>query len=153
MEIAAKFTRILAYGSPLLTVIVAAICRCSSGDVQLRIRRRAEVHAVHGVSMYAFLPGIIKALLATLTIFIGAAKASPSSTRSPVTWVPLVDPSSTFLYSVASSIDVFNIWILILTTIGYSCLTKVKRSTCYAVVFGWWIVNTLFWAGIAGAFS
>jgi hypothetical protein len=66
----------------------------------------------------------------------------------------LVDPTSShFLYSVLSAIDIFNIWVLILTGIGYSCVTRVKRGTCMAVVFGWWVVVTLVGAGIGALFA
>ena len=66
---------------------------------------------------------------------------------------PLFDPSSPFLYSVASSLDLFNLWTLILTGIGYSCVSKVKRGTCMAVVFGWWAVVVLVGAGFAALFA
>ena len=52
----------------------------------------------------------------------------------------LVDPTSShFLYSVLTAIDAFNIWTLVLTGIGYSCVTKVKRGTCMASRF--WLVG------------
>ena len=65
----------------------------------------------------------------------------------------LVDPSSHFLYSLLVSIDVFTIWTLLLAGIAFSCLTKVTRGTCLAVVFGWWVVFILTLSGIAAAFS
>jgi hypothetical protein len=58
-----------------------------------------------------------------------------------------------FLYSVASGIDIFMIWTLVLTAIGFTCVSKVKRGTAYAIVFGWWAVFTLLGAGLAAAFS
>ena len=61
----------------------------------------------------------------------------------------LVDPNSShFLYSILSSLDIFNIWILFLTGIGYSCVTRIKRGTCMGVVFGWWVVASLIGAAI-----
>lgn len=154
MEIAAKFTRYFAYGFPLLhLVIVAVIAGVLLGTFNFGFGAELKFAQCYAVSMYAFLPGIIKALLATVIVLATGGEGFTFENPVASNLGTFVDPSSTFLYSVASSIDVFTIWILILTTIGYSCLTKVKRSTCYAVVFGWWIVNTLLWAGIAGAFS
>ncbi|MGA7459344.1 MAG: YIP1 family protein, partial [Candidatus Korobacteraceae bacterium] len=60
---------------------------------------------------------------------------------------------SHFLYSVATSVDLFTIWTMVLTGIAFSCLTKVKRGTCMAVVFGWWLLVVLVGAGISAAFS
>ena len=65
----------------------------------------------------------------------------------------LVDPSSHFLYSVAVSLDVITIWTLVLTGIGFSCITKVKRGAALGVVFGWWALVVLAGAGIGAAFS
>ena len=49
------------------------------------------------------------------------------------------------------SVDIFTIWTLVLTGIGFSCITKVKRGTCMGVVFGWWVVVVLVGAGHCGA--
>jgi hypothetical protein len=66
----------------------------------------------------------------------------------------LIDPNSShFLYSLLTSLDAFSIWVLILTGIGYSCVTGVKRGTCMAVVFGWWAVVALVGGGIGALFG
>jgi hypothetical protein len=38
---------------------------------------------------------------------------------------------------------VFNLWTLTLTAIGITCISKVKRGTAFAVVFGWFAVVVL----------
>jgi hypothetical protein len=58
-----------------------------------------------------------------------------------------------FLYSVASALDIFMIWTLVLTAIGFTCVSKVKSATSYAIVFGWWAVFTLIGAAVGAAFS
>jgi len=106
------------------------------------------------VSMYAFLPGIVKTLIAIAVVGLGAAEGFTFQNPVASNLGGLIDPSSShFLYSILSSIDIFNIWILILTGIGYSCITRVKRSTCMGVVFGWWAVAALIGAGIGALFA
>ena len=154
MELAAKMTRIFAYGSPVLTIIiVVVIAAVLVGTFKLALG--AEVKFKHGlaISMYAFLPGIIKALLVIVTIMIGGGESFTFEHQLASNLGPLFDPSSPFLYSIASSLDLFNIWTLILTGIGYSCVSKVKRGTCMGVVFGWWAVVVLVGAGFAALFS
>ena len=56
---------------------------------------------------------------------------------------------SPVLYSVLTSFDVFLIWTLALTAIGFTCVGKIKTSTAFAVVFGWWLLFTLATAGLA----
>lgn len=45
------------------------------------------------------------------------------------------------------------IWTLVLTAIGFTCVSKVKKGTSFAVVFGWWAAFTLLTAGLGAAFS
>jgi hypothetical protein len=60
---------------------------------------------------------------------------------------------SVLLYNLASALDIFMIWTLVLTAIGFTCVSKVKRGTAYAVVFGWWAFFTLAGAAAGAAFS
>jgi Yip1 domain len=154
MEIAAKFTRYVAYIFPLFhLMLVAIIAAMLLGTFNFGFGAELRFAQCYAVSMYAFLPGVIKALLAILIVLVTGGENFTFENPVASNLGALVDPSSAFLYSVASSIDVFTIWILVLTAIGYSCVTRVKRGTCCGVIFGWWVVNTLLWAGIAAVFS
>jgi hypothetical protein len=57
------------------------------------------------------------------------------------------------MYSLATGLDIFMIWTLVLTAIGFTCVSKIKTGTAYAVVFGWWIVLTVAGAAVGAAFS
>jgi hypothetical protein len=50
-------------------------------------------------------------------------------------------------------LDVVTIWTLVLTAIGITCISKVKRGTAFAVVFGWFAVVVLARVALAAAFS
>jgi hypothetical protein len=54
---------------------------------------------------------------------------------------------------VGTALDIFMIWTLIVTAIGFSAVSKVKRSTALAIVFGWYFVFTIGAAGLAALFS
>jgi len=154
MEIAAKFTRYIAYSFPLFNLLLVAILAAVLlATFNFGFGAELKFAQCYAVSMYAFLPGIIKALLALVIVLVTGGEGFTFENPVASNLGGLVDPSSAFLHSLASSIDVFAIWILVLTAIGYSCLTRVKRSTCYAVIFGWWAIVSLVSAGIAGAFS
>src|SRR5271157_3711409 len=154
MDLAAKITRIFAYCSPVLTVIIIGIIAAVLlGTFNFGFGAELKFMQCMAISMYSFLPGIVKALLVILTLMIGGGEGFTFEHQLASNLGGLFDPSSPFLYSVASSLDLFNIWTLILTGIGYSCVTKVKRGTCMAVVFGWWAVMVLIGAGFAALFS
>ncbi len=154
MDAAAKLTRYIAYGFPLFhLLLVAIIAGVLMATFNFGFGAELKYAQCYALSMYAFLPGIIKALLAMIIVLATGGEAFTFENPIASNLGALVDPSSSFLYSVASSIDIFTIWILVLTAIGYSCLTRVKRGTCYGVIFGWWVFNTLLAGGIAAVFS
>jgi len=109
----------------------------------------------YAIVMYACLPLLVKTLLATAAL---AAGANPDTfvLQNPVATNPgyfLSPADSPFLFSLASAADIFMIWTLILTAIGFAAVTKLKRSTALAVVFAWYLVFALGSATSAGVFS
>jgi Yip1 domain len=107
------------------------------------------------IVVYAALPLMVKTLLACLSVLAGM-NADSFSFQNPVASNPgyFLNPANgVFLYSVATNIDIFMIWTLVLTAIGFTCVTKVKSGASYAIVFGWWAFFTLLGAGVGAAFS
>jgi len=108
------------------------------------------------VVTYAGLPGILKLVLAIASIMAGTNPDS-FTLQSPVATNPayFMNPaeSGAFLYSIASSLDIFLIWTLVLSAIGFTCISKVKKGTSFAIVFGWWLLFTVAGAGIGAALS
>lgn len=154
IELSAKITRYFAYGSPLLSLIVVSIISAVLlATFKFGFGADIRFPQALAIGMYSFLPGIIKAMLVILSIVIGGGESFNFQNQLASNLGALVDPKSTFLYSIATSIDVFTIWILVLQGIGYSCVTKLKRGTCMGVVFGWWAVVALVGAGIGSLFS
>lgn len=155
MRMGTAITRYFAYGWPLVSIVfVAIMAAVLMATFNFGFGAEVKFAQAMAVSMYAFLPSIIKTLIATAVV--GAGGAEGFTLQNPVAsnLGGLADPASShFLYSVLSSIDVFTIWTLVLTGIGYSCITRVKRGTCMGVVFGWWIVVTLVGSAIGALFA
>jgi len=156
IELQAKITRNFSYGFSLVTLIILAVM---AGVLLATFKfgfgaDNLTFWQAFAISNYAWLPGCIKALLVILTLSISGGENFTFQNPLASNLGGLFDPNSShFLYSVASSIDVFNLWILVLTGIGYSCVTRLKRGTCMGVVFGWWAVVTLGGAAIGSLFS
>jgi hypothetical protein len=154
MQTIIRFNRVIAYAYPVVIVIVLAIIAAVLlGSFNFGFGAELTFSQCLAVCMYASLPGILKVLIAILAIAVGGGEAFTFQNPVASNLSGLVDPSSHFLYSIATSIDVFTIWTLALSGIGFSCLTKLKRGSCMAVVFGWWLVAVLVGAGIGAAFS
>jgi len=154
MQTVIRFNRVIAYAYPVVIVIVLAIIAAVLlGSFNFGFGAELTFSQCLAVCMYASLPGILKVLIAILAIAVGGGEAFTFQNPVASNLSGLVDPSSHFLYSIATSIDVFTIWTLVLTGIGISCLTKLKRGTCLGVVFGWWAILVLGGAALAAAFA
>ena len=154
IEKVVKFNRVVAYTYPIVILIfLCIVAAVLLGTFNFGLAAELRFNQCLAVCMYASLPGILKTLIAILVIAMGAGEAFTFQNPIASNLSPLVDPNSHFLYSVATSVDLFTIWTMVLTGIAFSCLSKVKRGTCMAVVFGWWLLVVLVGAGISAAFS
>ncbi len=155
MRIGGTITRYVAYGSPILTIVIAAVfAAVLMATFNFGFGAEVKFKQAMAITIYSFLPSILKALIATAVVGFGAAEGFTFQNQVASNLGGLVDPTSShFLYAVLVAIDAFTIWTLILTGIGYSCVTRVKRGTCMAVVFGWWAVVTLVGAGVGALFA
>ncbi len=155
MKLGANITRYFAYASPLLTIVfIGIIAGVLMATFNFGLGAEVKFKQSMAISMYAFLPTIIKSLIAIAVVGVGAAEGFTFQNPVASNLSGLVDPNSShFLYAILTSIDIFTIWTLLLTGIGYSCITKVKRGTCMGVVFGWWVVMALVGAGFGALFA
>jgi len=155
MEFSVKFTDVIAYCWPVVSLIwVALLAAVLLLTFKMGLGAEVRFWQCFAISMYAHLPGIVKGLLVMLTLQISGGENFTFENELASNLGALFDPNSShFLWSIASSIDVFNIWILVLTGIGYSCVTRVKRGTCMGVIFGWWAAYTLGKAALGSLFG
>ena len=155
MRIGANATKYFSYAAPVLTLVfIGIMAGVLMATFNFGFGAEVKFMQAMAISMYAFLPTIIKTLIATVLVGVGAAEGFTFQNPVASNLGGLADPTNShFLYSVLSAIDIFNIWVLILTGIGYSCVTRVKRGTCMGVVFGWWAVVTLVGAGVGALFA
>lgn len=149
-------TKGISYASPLVTLLVlAVVAGVLMATFNFGFAAEIPFGTALAVLMYANLVGIVKAALVIISIFAGA---SPEGFifQNPVAsnLGALVDMTAhPALFALGSAIDVFTIWILILTGVGFACVSKLKRSTTLSVVFAWYAVITLAGVGFAAAFA
>jgi len=156
MNIREKFTKGIAYAFPVLQLIgLLIIAAILFGTFKLVGGADASFKVSLAIVVYASLPGLIKVLLAIASLLAGAS-ADSFTFQNPIgsnIGYYLNPADSPFLYSLGSSFDVFMLWTLALTAIGFTCVSKVKKGTAFAIVFGWWLLVVLIGAGAAAAFS
>src|SRR5579872_6307646 len=152
----ANGTKYFLYGYPaiilLWNLLIAAVLfgtfKLAAGAADLKFK------TAYAIVMYASLPLALKSILAMVSVGAGADPDS-FNLQNPVATNPgyfLTQANSPFLYSVATAVDVFMIWTLILTAIGFS-FGKVKFSTALAIVFGWYVLFAVGGGALGAAFS
>jgi Yip1-like protein len=149
-------TKGISYGFPLLLLgwyaLVALVLLAT-----LKFGASAEVKykTLFALVIYSSLPGVLKVLLAVLSLVAGVS-GDAFTFQNPVATNPgyFIDPaSSPVLFSLLTSMDIFTIWTLVLGAIGITCISKVKTSTAFAIVFGWFAVLVLIGVGAAAVFA
>jgi hypothetical protein len=156
LDSGAKLTGLISYIFPGITLLLwliialalfATFKLVAGADVTFKVSL--------AIVVYAALPLILKTLLAWLSVAAGISPDS-FSFQNPVATNPgyfLSPADNVFLYDVASAVDIFMIWTLALTAIGFTCVSKVKRGTAFAIVFGWWAVFTLVSSALSAALA
>jgi hypothetical protein len=156
MEQQTAFWRVFSYVSPLIGLlsylIIAAVL---FGTFKFVASADIRFKTMYALVVFAWLPAIFVYLLAIVSLLAGVSSdgflvQNPAATNLGF----IVDPtSSPALYGLLSSIDIFTFWTLALQAIGVTCISKVKRGTAFAVVFGWFGFWVLIKLGIAVASS
>jgi hypothetical protein len=156
LERGAKFTQIISYVFPAITLVIWLIIAAALfATFKFAAGASVSFKVSLAIVVYSGLPLMLKTLLALVSVAAGMSPDS-FSFQNPVATNPgyFMNPAgSVFLYSVASAVDIFMIWTLVLTAIGFTCVSKVKSGAAYAIVFGWWAAFTLLGAAIGAAFS
>lgn len=156
MQQQATGTKIFSYGIPVIALVVYAIfAGVLFATLKLGASAEIKYKTLFALIVYTRLPELLRALLATLSLVAGVS-GDGFNIRNPLATNPgyFIGPEgSAVLRALLSSLDVVTIWSLILTAIGITCISKVKRGTAFAVVFGWFGVVTLFGVAMAAIFS
>jgi hypothetical protein len=147
IQFSIKIIKFLMYGSPLLLLFY-----CLIGTLTLWLTFKLALGAettfgqAYAIMMYSWLPGILGAVLGIISLYAGV-NPEGFDINNPVgtNLAYYLDPETTgkFVRGMASSLDLFVIWSIVLLGIGFACTSKVKRSTAIIVVAAWYLVYKL----------
>jgi len=156
IQLSITITRVISYSIPVVNLIYFAVIAAVL-LATFKFGAGAEITFTTALAVvnYAFLPKVVHALLGIVSLLAGADPEG-FNFQNPVAsnLGHLVSPaSSPGLYALLSSLDIFSIWVCLLLGIGFSAVSKLKRSTAMGVVFGWYALVTLVGVGVAAAFS
>jgi len=150
-----KFASIAAYGAIIFVPVVFAIMAgvllgVASGILSAGLRFKQ----VFAVVCYASLTGLISSILTIVVLFL--KNPDEFNVQNALAFNPgaFMDPgtSSKFLYSLATSLDLFSFWTILLMAVGLRAAAGKKLSfgsAVFAVVLPWavYVLGKSAWAG------
>jgi hypothetical protein len=135
-------------GPPLYLLIIAAV---GFFIVTTIFGATADFKACFAVICYANLVSIVGAALAVVVILFGDVEQFNPQNFIPSNVGFFLDPRETakWLYTIASSFDIFTIWLLVLASLGLSTASarKVRPVSIFLTYLGMWIFWVLVKAG------
>lgn len=152
IQLSSKIIAFFAYGSPVLILFYVLVETLALWlTFKFVAGGETSFKTAYAISLYAGLPGIIGAILGTISLFAGVSPEG-FDINNPVgtNLAYYLDPETTgkFVRGMASSLDVLSIWTIVLVGIGYACTSKVKRSNAIIIVAVWYLVFKLATSGL-----
>jgi hypothetical protein len=151
------FTEVFSIGGPVIGLVGAVVTSAVLlGTINFGFGGKAKFGEVFAMSYYAWLPSIVKLLLGTAVMWFQPPEQFNIQNFAPTNAAALfMDPATPHkaLYALATHLDIIQIWMVILFSIGLATVAGVKRSSGYIAVFGWWVLIVLAGVGWAAAFG
>ena len=158
LQLQLKFAPIGAYVAGPIVIIVIAL---ATAGVLLMVCKMMGASVgfkqMFGIASYAMLPGLISSILTVIVIFI--KNPDDFNLQNPLAFNlgAFLEPppnSSKALYSMATSIDLFSFWTILLLAVGISVAArKFSFSKALMAVVVPWVVLVLVKVGWAAMFS
>ena len=160
MAIRASITKVTFYAIPVFQLIGGLIVAAVLMAV-FNFMLGAEVSFSRGlgVAFYAGMPGVIRAVLLIISLLTSSDPSTIDLSGNPMPTNPgfFLDPQGNkILYSLASALDIFTIWYVVLLGIGFAAASmnrKPSKGTGVATVFVCYGVIILIGLGFKLAFS
>lgn len=152
IQISSKVAAIFSYGIPVMILFYFLISSVILWlTFKMMLGAETSFKEAYAIVMYGSLPGIIGAILGTISMFAGINPEGFDVNNAVGTNLAYyLDPDTTgkFVRGMASSLDLISIWSIVLIGIGFACTSKVKRSTAITVVAVWYLIYKLIISGL-----
>jgi len=149
--ITAIFMRVIGVLAPVVMVLIIAAVGLFIANVLFG--GKANFKTAFSVVCYADLVGLVGGVLTAVMVFFGDPEQFNVQNPIPsnVGFFLNMHDTPKALYAIASSFDIFTIWMLLLTALGLSAATarKARPVPIFLSYMGIWIVWVLIKAGLA----
>lgn len=147
-------SKYMMYASPVLgAVFLPVILLILTGlfFVSLKIiGGKQTFKQTFSVTSYAFVIQGIKAIVSIPVMFlVNLNEADPKNLLKSNLSAFLPEDSSLTMTALASSVDVFTLWTLIVLAIGFAAISKKSTMASGIVTFAWWFIWVVIVVGLA----
>jgi hypothetical protein len=158
IEGGAKMAPIFAYvfGVPALGVVILLTAVVMFGAYNLLAGANVRFSVAMAIVSHAFLTSIVSTAIFLIVVFLKPRGTidldNPVATNLGVL---VSEDAPKWLMKLATSIDVFAFWIMILIAVGFAAANprKLKFGNAFAIVFGCWVIFVIIRVGLAWIFS
>jgi len=159
VQMGVKIASVISYLGPILGVVIYTLVTASVllGIVAGIMSAPVKFKQVFAVCAWAGVPGILFAVLGIIVMYLKPPE--DFNINNPLVFNPgaMMDPqtSSKFVYSLASSLDLFSLWAILLIATGLKAAAGMKLSfggAMFSVLLPWGVF-VLGRAALAGVFS
>jgi hypothetical protein len=151
-QLRTSITKGISYAVPAIAILIYAVfAGVLFGTLKFAANADIKYKALFALIVYTRLPEVLRAVLTIVSLLAGVS-GDGFNIENPVALNPgyFIGPEgSPVLRALLTPLDVITIWTLVLTAIGITCISNVKRGTAYAVVFGWFALVVLIRVGLA----
>lgn len=137
-------------GFALICLVVAAVLLAlmnSLGGADLKFKQ------AFSITCYSFVPSAISSILALVVMLLKSPADFDLQNPLPANLSVLLTspPAPRWLYSLATSIDLFTIWTILLLALGFAVASrKLSYSKSLALVVSPWLLYVLIKSGLSG---
>ncbi len=146
MEISVMVTKVILFFVPLIALLIyLIIAAVLMGSFNFGLGAEIPFGTSLAIAIYAQFPMIIRSVLSVVALYAGADPEGFTFDNPVASNLGyFVDIGAhPALHALAAAVDVFSIWVIVLTGIGFACMSKIKKSTAIAVVFAWYALYIL----------
>jgi len=156
MRLSITITRVFSYATPVvIPIIYLIVAAVLMGTFNLGAGASVSFGTSLAIVFYGSLPGVLHALLGVISLIAGGMSGSLDkeafNIRNAVATNPGYFMDSTankFLYGIASALDVFTLWTVVLIGVGFACNSKVKRGSAIGIVLAWYLGYKLIFSAL-----
>lgn len=151
LEDAATVVRLASYGFPVLLLLGAMLTSLVLMSV-FKLAAKTEISFVIALAvvMYSLIPELLRVGV-SVALLLATPHHESFMWQNPLPTNPayFLDPAShPLLYGLASSVDVFRVWTVLLAVIGFCSVAKMKRARTAAIVAAWYILFIVVGTGV-----